>query len=353
MVAIEPPHDDSGPDLFISSGIGAGEYGSAALSCSGDPAEAVVESPEPGSSPPTVLIVDDDPRNLFALESVLEGGNFAVAKAQSGSEALLALMNQEFAAIVLDVQMPEVNGIELARLIKQRRRTQHIPIIFLTAHYLEEEHAVLAYNVGAVDYLTKPVNPVVLRSKVNVFVDLFRKTRALAALNAKLEEQNSVLEREAEERMRRVHAEAARAEAEAANEAKDRFLAMLSHELRTPLTSILYAVSLIERGEVSEADFREAVATIRRNVGVEVRLIDDLLDLARIRSGKLTLHTELVDAHEVLRDAISICVRNAERHVPRLVEEIEATNVQLKADPARLRQIFWNLLQQRDKIYSR
>lgn len=132
---------------------------------------------------------------------------------------MLALMNQEFAAIVLDVQMPEVNGIELARLIKQRRRTQHIPIIFLTAHYLEEEHAVLAYNVGAVDYLTKPVNPVVLRSKVNVFVDLFRKTRALAALNARLEEQNSVLEREAEERMRRVHAEAARAEAEARHRA--------------------------------------------------------------------------------------------------------------------------------------
>jgi CheY-like chemotaxis protein len=145
--------------------------------------EAAAQTPDGAepTSPPTVLIVDDDPRNLFALESVLEGGNYAIAKAQSGNEALLALMNQEFAAIVLDVQMPEVSGIELARLIKQRRRTQHIPIIFLTAHYLEEEHAVLAYDVGAVDYLTKPINPLVLRSKVNVFVDLFRKTRALAS----------------------------------------------------------------------------------------------------------------------------------------------------------------------------
>jgi signal transduction histidine kinase len=120
--------------------------------------------------------------------------------------------------------------------------------------------------------------------------------------------------------MRRVHAEAARAKAEAANEAKDRFLAMLSHELRTPLTPILYAVSLIERGEASESEVREAVATIRRNVAVEVRLIDDLLDLARIRGGKLILHTELADAHEVLRDTISICVNRAERHVPRLVQ---------------------------------
>ncbi|HEY5812545.1 MAG TPA: response regulator, partial [Terrimicrobiaceae bacterium] len=198
---------------------------------------------------PTVLLVDDDPRNLFALESVLEGENYAIAKAQGGDEALLALMTQEFAAIVLDVQMPGLSGIEVARLIKQRRRTQHIPIIFLTAHYLEEEHAIHAYDVGAVDYLTKPINPVVLRSKVNVFVDLFRKTRALAALNAKLEEQNSLLQREAEERLRRIRAEAARAEAEAANAAKDRFLAMLSHELRTPLTPIIYAVALLEKDD--------------------------------------------------------------------------------------------------------
>ena len=181
------------------------------------------------------------------LESLLEGEDYTIAKAQNGNEALLALMTQEFAAIVLDVQMPEVNGIDLARLIKQHRRTQHIPIIFLTAHYLEDDHAVLAYNVGAVDYLTKPINPAVLRSKVNVFVDLFRKTRALAALNGKLETQNAILQREAEERMRRIKAEAARAEAEAANAAKDRFLAMLSHELRTPLTPIVYAVALLEK----------------------------------------------------------------------------------------------------------
>ena len=194
-----------------------------------------------------MLLVDDDPRNLFVLETLLEGENYSIEKAQTGNEALLALMTQEFAAIVLDVQMPDVDGIELARLIKQRKRTQHIPIIFLTAHYREDEHAVLGYDVGAVDYLTKPINPAVLRSKVNVFVDLFRKTRALAALNGKLETQNAILQREAEERMRRIKAEAARAEAEAANAAKDRFLAMLSHELRTPLTPIVYAAALLEK----------------------------------------------------------------------------------------------------------
>jgi signal transduction histidine kinase len=302
-----------------------------------------IEIPAP-ATPASVLLVDDDPRNLLALESVLEGGNYTIEKAQTGNEALLALMRQEFAAIVLDVQMPEVNGIELARLIKLRKRTQHIPIIFLTAHYREDEDAVLAYDVGAVDYLTKPINPAVLRSKVNVFVDLFHKTRALATLNAKLEAQNAVLQREAEERMRRIKAEAARAEAEAANAAKDRFLAMLSHELRTPLTPIVYAVALLEKDEDCPPHIREAVATIRRNVGVEARLIDDLLDLARVRSGKLTLRKEPVDAHEILRDAMAICLADTGRPKVRLLDQIEAENTQLEADPARLRQIFWNLV---------
>ena len=308
------------------------------------PAEAASQEFDESTLPPTVLLVDDDPRNLFALESLLENESYAISTAQNGNEALLALMSQEIAAIVLDVQMPEVDGIELARLIKQRRRTQHIPIIFLTAHYLEDQHAVLAYDVGAVDYLTKPINPAVLRSKVNVFVDLFCKTRALANMNASLEAKNSALQREAEERMRRIKAEAERAEAEAANAAKDRFLAMLSHELRTPLTPIIYAVALLERDQDCPPHIQEALATIRRNVAVETRLIDDLLDLARIRSGKLTLEKESVDAHLVLREAMAICFADAGQRLPRIVEHMSAKNAQLEADSARLRQVFCNLL---------
>jgi signal transduction histidine kinase len=296
------------------------------------------------ASQPGVLLVDDDARNLFALESLLQSENYTIATAQTGNEALLALMNREFAVIILNVAMPEVNGIELARLIKQHRRTQHIPIIFLTAHYLEDQHAVLAYDVGAVDYLTKPINPTVLRSKVNVFVDLFRKTRALADINATLEAQNSALQREAEERMRRIRAEAARAEAEAANAAKDRFLAMLSHELRTPLTPIIYAVALLEKDPDCPPHIREAAATIRRNVAAETRLIDELLDLARISSGKLTLETGVTDVHPILREAIDICFADSGHGVPRRVEQIQAENSRLEVDPARLRQVFCNLL---------
>src|SRR4051794_15360826 len=97
----------------------------------------------PASEAPTVLVVDDDSKNLLALESVLDGSHYRLIKAQTGADALLALMNGDFAAIVLDVQMPDMSGIELARMIKQRKRTQHIPIIFLTAHFREDEHAVL------------------------------------------------------------------------------------------------------------------------------------------------------------------------------------------------------------------
>jgi len=301
---------------------------------------------------PTVLLVDDDTRNLLALESVLDGEDYALVKARTADEALLALMDGEFAAVVLDVQMPDINGIDLARLIKQRKRTQNIPIIFLTAHYREEEHAMLGYDVGAVDYLTKPINSAVLRSKVNVFVDLFRKSRALTALNAQLEAQNIALQREAEERSRRIEAETARAEAEAANAAKDRFLAVLSHELRTPLTPIVYAVALLEMDAECPFHIREAIATIKKNVRLEARLIDDLLDLARIRSGKLTLKKETVDLHEILRDVVTLCFGESVQPKFHLVEEFAATETGVAGDSARLQQVFWNLLTNAAKFTS-
>jgi signal transduction histidine kinase len=305
----------------------------------------------------TVLVVDDDSKNLLALESVLDTSSYRLIKAQTGADALLALMTGDFAAIVLDVQMPDMSGIELAKMIKGRRRTHHIPIIFLTAHYREDEHAVLGYDVGAVDYLTKPINPTVLRSKVNVFVDLFKKTRALAEMNRtaqaaeealrvanmELAARNEALEREAEERERRIRAESAQAEAEEANAAKDRFLAMLSHELRTPLSPIIHAVTLLEEGDCAPAT-REYIETIRRNVRLEARLIDDLLDLARIRNGKLRLDLQSVDIHEVLRHAVEICRPDVEVNRLRVEEKLEAPVVHVRGDPARLQQVFWNLL---------
>src|SRR4030095_13479087 len=118
--------------------------------------------------PISILLVDDDPKNRLALEAILDSPAHRLVKCQTADAALLALMQEDYAAIVLDVQMPDLNGIELAKLIKQRKRTQHIPILFLTAHYRENEHAVLGYDAGDVDYLTKPVHPAALRSQARV-----------------------------------------------------------------------------------------------------------------------------------------------------------------------------------------
>ena len=147
---------------------------------------------KPVETPINILLVDDEPKNLLVLETILDFPEYHLTKAQSGEEALTALLTDDFALLVLDIQMPGLSGLELAQLIKERKKTQYIPIIFLTAHYSGDEDVLQGYTAGAVDYLTKPVNPAILRSKVAVFVDLCRKTA--------LEESNRALQKEITER---------------------------------------------------------------------------------------------------------------------------------------------------------
>lgn len=139
--------------------------------------------------PVKLLIVDDEPRNLDALEVMLEASGCTFVRASSPDEALLAMLQHDFAAMVLDIRMPGMSGIELARLIKQRKRTRDVPILFLTAHLMDDDDVLKGYGAGAVDYLSKPVNADILRSKIAVFVDLYRKTRELAILNDALNEE--------------------------------------------------------------------------------------------------------------------------------------------------------------------
>jgi two-component sensor histidine kinase len=148
------------------------------------------------SEPINILLVDDEARNLDALEATLNSSDYRLFRAQSANEALLALLGHDFAVIVLDIRMPEINGFELAQMIKQRKKNQHIPIIFLTAYLQDDKDILEGYGAGAVDYLSKPINPLILKSKVGVFVDLFRKTQELARLNEEME--NEIEERVAE-----------------------------------------------------------------------------------------------------------------------------------------------------------
>ena len=139
------------------------------------PADDLDAGTSPDVETVNILIVDDEPRNLSVLETVLVDPRYRLVRAESADEALLALVAEEFALIILDIQMPGMNGFELAELIKQRKKTAEVPIIFLTAYYSDDQHVLEGYSTGAVDYLHKPINPTVLRSKVAVFIELYTR----------------------------------------------------------------------------------------------------------------------------------------------------------------------------------
>ncbi len=151
-------------------------------------------------TPVNILIVDDEPKNLVVLETILDDPGYRLVRAESAEQALLALLAEEFALLILDIRMPGVTGFELARMVKTRRKTAAVPIIFLTAYYNEDRHVIDGYGSGAVDYLHKPIQPAILRSKVSVFVDLYRKRRNLEIVNSKLVAE-VVLRRHAEEQL--------------------------------------------------------------------------------------------------------------------------------------------------------
>ncbi|HEY4246069.1 MAG TPA: response regulator [Lacunisphaera sp.] len=307
-------------------------------------------------SPVNILLVDDEPRNLEVLEGVLQTPDYRLVRASKAEEALLALLHDEFAVIVMDVQMPGTGGIELAHLIKQRERTQHIPIIFLTAFYDDERRMLESYNVGAVDYLTKPANSQVLRSKVAVFVDLHRKTTALRKSNTALEKE--ITQRTAAERALRetndelefrVEARTAalreaRDAAERAGRAKDNFLAALSHELRTPLNPVLLLASEAAENPAFPEQARAHFATIRQNVELEARLIDDLLDLTKITHGKMSVDINPVDLQAIIEDALATVRTDMEQKRIALTLDWGNRRSRVAGDAVRLQQVFWNVL---------
>ena len=321
--------------------------------------------------PVSILLVDDEARNLDVLESILGQLDYRLVRAQTADEALMALLAGEFAAIVLDIRMPGISGIELAQLIKERKRTRDIPILFLTAHMSDERDVLLGYDVGAVDYLTKPVNPEILRSKIAVFVDLFRKTRALAAANVALE--NEVLERQrAEEALRQANEDlearvqertadltrafeekrqlleserAARSEAERASRLKDEFLAIVSHELRTPLNAILGWAHILTQSRVERPEIlAQGLDTIVRNARAQANLIEDLLDMSRIVSGKIRLNLRVVELSEIVTAAVETITPAAQAKGIQVHFAFDESDRKVHGDSERLQQIVLNLL---------
>jgi len=420
-----------------------------------------------GTPQASILLVDDHPANLVALEATLAPLGQRLVSASSGREALKALLVDEFAVILLDVQMPDLDGFETAALIRAHPRTAQIPIIFVTAIHRDQPHVARGYEYRCVDYLAKPFDPGILRSKVSVLVDIFLSEKRIEAQATALRQrEREELRRSGERRMQRlidsvpvsiwalradgtfydcnrawteyagltkvtdvrvdpaalVHPEdlpqlrqawasafargepldaqcrlrratdgtfrwhvgravperddggavigwivtaadiesqkraedeyarvvererQAREEAEAANRAKDEFLATLSHELRTPLAAMVGWTGMLRSGNLSPEKSRKALETIERNAKAQAVLIEDILDVSRIITGKLRLETQPIDVGTIARAAVEAVRPSADAKGIQLETSISMLPAGFRGDPSRLQQVIWNLL---------
>jgi len=292
---------------------------------------------------PKILVVNDDPASLLALTSLLDQradeGNYVVLSARSGQEALRQVLLHDFAVILLDVNMPGMDGFETAEAIHQRARSADIPIIFVTAFLADEIDRLKAYQRGAADFLFTPVIPQILHAKVSVFVtlavkneELKRQAEALSQHALELTATNRRLVREMEERQA----------AERKSHAKDEFLAMLGHELRNPLSAISSASSLIGLPGAGQDSVARARTIIQRQSQHLSRIVDDLLDLSRAMSGKILLARQPLDLSNLVASCLETFRATGRTAGYGISVELEPGWVD--GDPTRLEQIVCNLL---------
>ncbi len=282
-----------------------------------------------------ILLVDDQPSKLLTYETILGELGENLIKVSSASEALQCLLDNEIAVVLVDVCMPDLDGYELAAMIRQHPRFQKTSIIFVSAVLMTDLDRLRGYECGAVDYVPVPVVPAILRAKVSIFAELFRKTRALERLNSELEER--VAERTSA-------LEATTQALQEAGHRKDEFLAMLAHELRNPLAPIRTAVQLLRLKELSEPHRKRARDVIERQVEHLVNLIDDLLDVSRITRGMITLQLEPVLIGAIVARAVETArpAIDAHRHV--LEIDLPDELISVEGDKTRLIQVIANIL---------
>ncbi len=248
-----------------------------------------------------VLIVDDLPGNLLALNALIRRDGREIFQASSGEEALDLLLEHEFALAILDVQMPGMSGFELAELMRGTEKTRQIPIIFVTAAGKELNYAFTGYETGAVDFLYKPLDVDAVRSKVNVFVDLYcqrmETRRQVDALEASRKEQQVLMQQ----------LQATQSELQVAIHMRDDFMSMVVHELRTPLNTLFLEAQLrnmlLDRGRADIFDMaylQAMVARDKRQIEAMMRLIDDMMDASRIRSNQLSIRPGPVELSALL-----------------------------------------------------
>ena len=312
------------------------------------------------AEPVNILLVDDRAENLLALEAILEPLGQNLVRANSGPAALKCVLESEFATILLDVQMPGMNGFEVAEIIKSREKSRTIPIIFLSAISKEDAYVFKGYSMGAVDYVFKPFNPDVLRSKVAVFVDLFVKQRELqhqAELlrdaqkrELELEHRTSMLEAEARSaaQLGQMNEELHRRQValEQAMGARNRFYASMSHELRTPINAVIgYSTLMLDNiyGPLN-AKQKEGLQRTLKAARHLLELVNDVLDLSKIEAGKIELSLQPVMFPSLIEDLFITVRPLADDYGSTLSLEMETDSVNIISDPRRVRQVLLNLL---------
>ena len=291
-----------------------------------------------------LLIVDDLPENLLALEALIKRQDLIVYKALSADEALSLLLQHEFALAILDVQMPDMNGFELAELMRGTEKTKSIPIVFVSAAGRELNYAFKGYESGAVDFLHKPLDVHAVKSKVNVFVDLYCQSKAMKqqveALEQSRREQEALLEQ----------LQNTQNELEQAVRMRDDFMSIVAHEVRTPLNGLILETQLrkmhLARGNAAAFALDKMHAMVERDerqIKSLIRLIEDMLDVSRIRTGKLSIRPSRFDLVQLVQNFL-------QNFAPQV--EAAASSVSLIADQPvmgdwdefRIEQVICNLL---------
>jgi two-component system sensor histidine kinase/response regulator len=314
--------------------------------------EKVMESEK--SVPDSViklLLVDDNENNLLSMEVALERENYVFVKALSGREALRILLKEEdFSLILLDVKMPTMDGYETAGLIYQRDKLKHIPIIFITAHDYEEASMFKGYQAGAVDFIRKPFNAEILRSKVAVFAELHRKNQLLRKQEEKVQRINNdllQLNHELEKRVldRTMELENLNHELKALNLSKDKFLSLISHDLRNPLTALLASSGKLNEDaeSLSPNQIKQLSQIIYRTSNKLLIQLNEVIDWAKKQSQQVRFNPELICLKERIEDALEL-LRALAGHKGIKLENKTSQDIYVKADSLMLRSIVQNLV---------